>query len=79
MTRCLSFNGAVTFYVPDSVIHVGGDDDISHVYDSLIIAQDSRQHGRGRVTRESTLTRSTADLTLNPAVDCPDNYDYTGR
>lgn len=70
-----SFNGAVTFYVPDSVIHVGGDDDISHVYDSLIIARTAANMVAAGYTR--VLDPLTADLTLNPAVTVRDNYDYT--
>lgn len=73
-----SFGSAVTFYVPDSVIHVGGDDDINHVYDSLIVARTAANMVAAGYTRiVDPLLADQADLTLNPAVTLRDNYDYT--
>ncbi|MEZ4412545.1 MAG: DUF4136 domain-containing protein [Gemmatimonadales bacterium] len=70
-----AFDSAVTFYMPDSVVHLGGTDNISHVYDSLIIATTAENMvGRG-YTR--TADPTAADLTLNPAVTVKNNYDYT--
>ncbi len=71
-----SFGSAVTFYVPDSVVHLGGTDDISHVYDSLIVARTAANMVAAGYTR--VLDPLTADLTLNPAVTVSENYDYTG-
>ena len=71
-----SFGTAVTFYVPDSVVHIGGDDDISHVYDSLIVARTAANMVASGYTR--VLDPALADLTLNPAVSVRENYDYTG-
>lgn len=71
-----SFGSAVTFYVPDSVVHLGGTDDISHVYDSLIVARTAANMVAAGYTR--VLDPLLADLTLNPAVAVSENYDYTG-
>jgi hypothetical protein len=70
-----TFGAAVTFYVPDSVVHLGGSDDISHVYDSLIVARTAANMVLSGYTR--VLDPLTADLTLNPAVTVSENYDYT--
>ena len=68
----------MTFYVPDSVVHLGGTDDISHVYDSLIVARTAANMVAAGYTRIlDTLLADQADLTLNPAVTVSENYDYT--
>lgn len=71
----MAFDSVATFYIPDSVVHLGGTDNISHVYDSLIIATTAaRMVGRG-YTR--VVDPVLADLTLNPIVTVKDNFDYT--
>jgi len=70
-----AYDSAVTFYVPDSVVHLGGTDNISHVYDSLIIAQTALNMVRRGYTQ--VVDPTVADLTLNPAVTVTKNYDYT--
>lgn len=71
-----AFDSAVTFYMPDSVVHLGGTDNISHVYDSLILAETAAE----MVARGYTQTADPllADLTLNPVVTLKDNYDFSG-
>ena len=71
----MDFDSVATFYIPDSVVHLGSPDNISHVYDSLIIATTAGNmvaRGYSRVTDPLG-----ADLTLNPAVTVTDNFDYT--
>jgi hypothetical protein len=69
------FDSLKTFYVPDSVVHVGGTDNISHAYDSLIVATiDTYMVARGYT---QVLDPTQADLTLNPAVSVVDNYVLT--
>ena len=73
-----AFGKAVTFYVPDSVVQVGGDDGISHVYDSLIVARTAANMVAAGYTRiVDTLLAWQADVTLHPAVAVSENYDYT--
>ena len=73
-----SFGSAVTFYVPDSVVHLGGTDDISHVYDSLIVARTAANMVAAGYTRiTDTLLAWQADLTLHPVVTVSENFDYT--
>ncbi len=70
-----AYDSATTFYVPDSVVHLGGTDNISHVYDSLIIAETAANMvARGYTQVADPLL---ADLTLNPAVTLKDNYNPT--
>lgn len=71
-----AYDSAVTFYMPDSVAHLGGTDNISHVYDSLIVAQTvAKMVARGYT---QVLDPSLPyDLTLNAAVTVKNNYDYT--
>jgi len=75
----MAFNSVTTFYVPDSVVHLGpsgGSDNISHAFDSLIIARTAaNMTSRGYTRVDDPLA---ADLTLNPAVTLVDNYDFTG-
>jgi len=71
----MAFDSALTFYVPqDSVVHLGGTDNISHQYDSLIIARTVANMTARHFTR--VLDPTLADLTLNPAVTVTKNYDY---
>jgi hypothetical protein len=71
-----AFDSAATFYVPDSVVHLGTPDNILHVDDNLIVAQIvANMTDRGYI---QVLDPTLADLTLNPAVTVTDNYDYTG-
>lgn len=70
----MAFDSVTTFYVPDSVIHVGGADDITHVYDSLITAEIAAwmvSRGYTQVTDPAM-----ADLTLNPAVTVSGDWNY---
>lgn len=72
----MAFDSVVTFYVPDSVVHIGGTDNISHFYDSLIIARTA-----GNMTAKGytqVFDSTTAELTLHPVVTLSDDYDYTG-
>ena len=69
----MAFSEATTFYMPDSVVHLGGTDDISHVYDSLIVAQTAAWMVARGYTR--VIDPTTADLTLNPAV-AVNKYSY---
>lgn len=71
-----AFDSVATFYVPDSVVHLGTPDNISHVYDSLIVARIAANMTSRGYTR--TLDPAVADLTLNPAVLVNENYDYAG-
>lgn len=72
-----AFDSAATFYVPaDSVVHLGTPDDISHVYDSLIVARVVANMVSRGYTQVGDPT--LADLTLNPAVLVNDSYDYAG-
>lgn len=71
-----AYDSVVTFYIPDSVVHLGGTDNISHAYDSLIVAQIAANMVTRGYTREFDPT--LADLTLNPAVTLKDNYDISG-
>lgn len=71
-----AFDSAATFYVPDSVVHLGTPDNISHVYDSLIVARIVANMTSRGYTRE--LDPVLANLTLNPAVTVTDNYDFAG-
>jgi len=70
----MAFDSVSTFYIPgDSVVHVGGTDDISHVYDSLIVAE----------TRAWMIVRGytqvfdpdSADLAIHPVVTVT-KFDY---
>ena len=73
----MAYDSVSTFYVADSVVHLvppGGTDDISHAYDSLIIARTAANMTARGFTR--VLDPSLADLTLNPAVTVTDHYDY---
>jgi len=72
-----AYDSAVTFYMPDSVVHLGGTDNISHVYDSLILARTALN----MVVRGYTQVADPilADLTLNPAVTVKNNYVITGE
>jgi len=69
------YDSATTFFIPDSVVHLGGTDNINHVYDSLIIATTAARMVARGYTRVGDPT--VADLSLNPAVTVKDNYDYT--
>jgi len=71
-----AFDSAVTFYMPDSVVHLGGTDNISHVYDSLIIARTAANMVARGYTQ--VVDPTVADLTLNPVVTLKDNYVITG-
>lgn len=71
----MQFDSVTTFYIPDSVIHLGGTDNISHVYDSLIVARTAANMVSRGYTRVPD--PAVADLTLNPAVTLRDDYDYT--
>ncbi len=67
-----AFGGAATFYMPDTVVHLGGTDNISHVYDSLILARTAANMvARGYLPEPN---QALADLTLNPVVTLKDNY-----
>jgi hypothetical protein len=71
-----AYDSAVTFYIPpDSVIHLGGTDNIGHDYDSLIIARTAANMVARGYTQ--VVDPTVADLTLNPAVTVKANYDYT--
>lgn len=72
-----NFNTAATFYMPDSVVHLGpagATDPFSRTYDSLIIARTAANMTvRGYVrTADST----TAHLTINPAVLVTNDYNF---
>ncbi len=69
----MAFDSVSTFYIPDSVVHLGGSDNISHVYDSLIIARTAASMIARGYTR--VVDPLTADLALHPAVTVKD-YDY---
>ncbi|HQR19078.1 MAG TPA: DUF4136 domain-containing protein [Gemmatimonadales bacterium] len=71
-----AFDSAATFYVPDSVVHLGTPDNVSHVYDSLIVARIAANMISRGYTR--AVDPALADLTLNPAVLVNENYDYAG-
>ena len=70
------YDSAATFFIPDSVVHLGGTDNINHAYDSLIVATTAARMVARGYTRvvDSTL----ADLILIPAVTVKENYDYAG-
>ncbi len=70
-----AFDSAVTFYMPDTVVHLGGTDNISHVYDSLIVARTAANMTVRGYTR--VMDPATADLSLNPVVTLKDNYDIS--
>lgn len=71
----MAFDSVQTFYVPDSVVHLGGPDNIIHVYDSLIVARIAANMTARGYTQVADPT--LAELTLNPAVALVDHYDYT--
>lgn len=72
----MQFDSVTTFYVPDSVVHLGDPDNLNHAYDSLIVARVAAN----MVSRGYTqvLDPTMADLTLNPAVTVVDNYVIAG-
>jgi hypothetical protein len=71
----MAFDSVVTFYVPDSVVHLGTPDDISHADDSLILARTAANMTARGYTQ--VFDSTTADLTLNPAVTVTGDYDYS--
>jgi hypothetical protein len=58
------------------VVHLGTPDNVSHVYDSLIVARIAANMISRGYTR--AVDPALADLTLNPAVLVNENYDYAG-
>lgn len=75
----IEFDSLPTFYLTDSVVHlvpVGGTDNISHSYDSLILATIvDNMIDMGYTQEPDPLL---ASVTLNPAITLNAHYDYAG-
>jgi hypothetical protein len=74
----MRFDSVTTFYVPDSVVHLGDPDNINHAYDSLIIARVAANMVARGYTQVFDVAVDDPDLTLNPAVTVVDNYVIAG-